>query len=700
MTRIAIVGGGPGGLFTAHMLQKMVPDLAKVTIFEASARLGGKVSTARFGENGPLYEAGVAELYNYSHFGPDPIWDLIHDLGLKTVPMSGPAVVLDGKVLNTDGDIRRKLGAATADAIDAFHDLCAEHVSQADYYEGFWKSDNDHPWSTKTFAEVLDTIQDETARRYITIAAHTDVAAEPHETNALNGAKNVLMDNDEYLSLYSIEGGIERLVTAVAGTLKAEIRLGAEVKSVGKSPKGRYRLTVRQNGRTETRDFDLVVMALPNYWLQRVEATSRTLRIALDKHLEHYDRPAHYLRVAALFKTPFWRSKVKGSYFMQDSFGGACLYDEGSRHPDGGKGVLNWLLAGNDAMALSNLSDAELIARVLDSLPETLGPGRDQFIEARVHRWVGTINALPGSHPVHELDVRHIPEPVEHPGLYVVGDYMFDSTINGVYDSALFVTNRIMTKLRREKYHDEQDDLIPSEDNDNALGAGYHDEYAGDMTYEDSFEEYFSEHYNRDLIKAIWKWKPPYSLLDVGSANGLTIEAFDKLGIECWGIENSAHIHARTLPKWKHRNFLGDVRNIPFPDNHFDFVYDTCLCYIPTEDVDQAIRELFRVVRVGVFFGGITSDMTREVIIKHELFRGVQTLLTTWEWSERFLNAGFTMAIKDPKTLAKAWDIECKSNEGDYPWYTDAKAMRMCFYTKPGAPEPPPASRVGKARKR
>ena len=53
----------------------------------------------------------------------------------------------------------------------------------------------------------------------------------------------------------------------------------------------------------------------------------------MDAHLAHYDRPAHYLRVTALFREPFWRKRVKGSYFMQDVFGGTCLYDEGTRHP-------------------------------------------------------------------------------------------------------------------------------------------------------------------------------------------------------------------------------------------------------------------------------------------------------------------------------------------------------------------------------
>ena len=33
-----------------------------------------------------------------------------------------------------------------------------------------------------------------------------------------------------------------------------------------------------------------------------------------------------------------------------------------------------------------------------------------------------------------------------------MGDYLFDSTINGVYDSADFVTDLILTELRKQKY--------------------------------------------------------------------------------------------------------------------------------------------------------------------------------------------------------------------------------------------------------
>lgn len=683
MKRVAIVGGGPGGLFTAQILAEKCGGLCQATIFEASSRLGGKLVTRTF-KTAPtvVYEGGVAEFYDYSQFSSDPVRELAERLGLQTVPMSGDAVILGDKILNTDGDIRRKLGDETLAAIDAFHDMCEREITAEDYYESYWRDDNQHPWSKKTFAKVLDSIPDETARRYIATAVHTDVAAPPHLTTAMNGVKNVLMDHDEYLRLYSIVGGNERLVQRLAETTTAEVIKNAPVSKVAKKGE-RYRLWYRQDGNTVHRDFDYVIFALPNYWLQNIDFDGRRLRMAIDAHLAHYDHPAHYLRVNCLFKEPFWRSKVKGSYFMQDVFGGACLYDEGSRHEGEQYGSLGWLIAGTAALAMANLDDQQIIDRVIDSLPKPLAHGRDLLLEGHVQRWVGTVNAVPGGNPAHDLEQRHRPEPSQHPGLLMVGDYIFDSTVNATYDSADFATDLIMTELRGRRYASVPDEATLSAANGHALSAEYYDEYSSDKSYEDSYADYFDEKYNAEVIKVIWGDKAPYKLLDVGSATGITIELFDRIGIECWGIENSAHIHARTLEKWKHRNVLGDVRQLPFEDNSFDYIYDTCLCYVPDEDLDKAISELFRVVRKGVFFGSITSDMTEEVIDHHELFYGVQSLMTTWQWSERFMKNGFRMAINDPKVLKKVWQLECQSNEGDYPWYPDAKTLRMCFYSKP-----------------
>jgi monoamine oxidase/SAM-dependent methyltransferase len=692
-SRIAVVGGGPGGLFTSYLLNEFCSDLCQVTIFEAGPRLGGKVLTERFTTAPVDYEAGVAELYDYSRTGPDPLLQLVQKLGLRAVPMDGHSVIIGDAILTTQRKIREHLGEEALQAIRSFKQRCRELCSPAEYYEGHAHDDNRHSWANKTFADVLDEIPDENARKYIAIAAHSDLATEPHLTSALNGLKNVVMDDPRYLRLYSIAGGIERLIDGLKERIVADVRLRSPIVAVSRDDDGTYRLRARTKGGYEDHQFDMVVFALPNYWLQRLEWGHRELRQAMEKHLVCYDRPAHYLRISLLFREPFWRDHVKGSYFMMDAFGGCCVYDEGTRHPCEPYGVLGWLLAGNEALALANHGDSDLIALALDSLPGPLAHGRDLLLDGRVHRWTGTINALPGGNPVRETRDRHMPDRHQYPGLYVVGDYLFDSTLNGVLDSADFVTDLILTELRKQKYavpaiNGHVAPAVPVQFS-GSLDNDYHDQYDGTNSYEESFDEYFCEKYTIDLIRTIWGWSPPYTLLDCGSASGQTLEAFDRVGVEAWGVENSRHIHSRTPRKWRKRNLHGDVRKLPFPDNSFDFVYDTCLCYLPEEDLGQAIAELFRVSRVGVYYGGVATDMTCEVIEAHDLFDQVRSFLTLWEWSEAFLRQGFRLAVSDPKIVARAWKIEVKSNEGDFPWYPDGESMRHCFFTKPGTPLTP-----------
>ena len=129
MLDLAIVGGGPGGLMSAWYLKKKLGELCRVTIFEASDRVGGKIFTRKFDSAPAIYEAGVAEIYDYSMTGPDPLRELIQHFGLQTIPMDAEQVQLDGELLNDVPGMRRKYGAKTADAIEAFRKRCTEMVS-------------------------------------------------------------------------------------------------------------------------------------------------------------------------------------------------------------------------------------------------------------------------------------------------------------------------------------------------------------------------------------------------------------------------------------------------------------------------------------------------------------------------------------------------------------------------------------------
>ena len=71
------------------------------------------------------------------------------------------------------------------------------------------------------------------------VASRTDIATEPYLTSALNGLKNVLMDDERYIRLYSIKGGIARLIDRLAAEISAEVRLNSPVLKIGRTRAGR-----------------------------------------------------------------------------------------------------------------------------------------------------------------------------------------------------------------------------------------------------------------------------------------------------------------------------------------------------------------------------------------------------------------------------------------------------------------------------
>ncbi len=303
MLDLAIIGGGPGGLMSAWYLKKKLGELCRVTIFEASDRIGGKVLTRKFETAPAMYEAGVAEIYDYSMTGPDPLRELIQHFGLQTIPMDAEQVQLDGELLDDIPGMRRKYGARTADAIAAFRKRCTTMMSPIQYYEGVGAHDNEHPWAFMTAEELLDKeVADSVAKRFLKVMARSDLATESHNTNGLNALKNFVMDVDGYIGLYSIQNGNEQLIDCLKSEVDADIQLNHRVLKVGKTQAGRYQLNMMNGKGPETRDFDLVMMCLPHSWLATMGWDGEQLRKSMVKHVAYFDRPAHYLRVSILVR--------------------------------------------------------------------------------------------------------------------------------------------------------------------------------------------------------------------------------------------------------------------------------------------------------------------------------------------------------------------------------------------------------------
>lgn len=433
--RVAIVGGGPGGLLTAYYLERYGNGQLEITIFEASNRVGGKVLSPKLPLTGFVYEAGVAEIYDYSQLGPDPLKTLITELGLTTKPMDGEVVVFEGQILRDEDDVRRQLGATSADCLDRLAHDARLAFTPENYYQSDWQHGRHDASTRDTFAHLLDQLGDDRVRRFVETVVHSDLATQPHKTSAAYGLQNWLMNEPDYMQLYSVVGGNERIVHELAKKLLAEIQLNARISQIITREDAIYDLVWESNSKPNRKPFEHVVMALPIAALAQITFVGSSLDQAIRGHIRHYDHPAHYLRVTVAFKTPFWRKAISGSFFMIDAFGGACVYDESSRSSSS-HAVLSWLLAGDSAMTLGNTSDAEILSAILESLPEPIRPKKNQVIETKIHRWMGAVNAWPMGSPIREPDSRHMPDELGHPDFYIVGDYLFDSTVNGVMDSA------------------------------------------------------------------------------------------------------------------------------------------------------------------------------------------------------------------------------------------------------------------------
>jgi hypothetical protein len=442
MTRIGIVGGGPGGLITAYLLRRKYGRACSVKIFEASDRLGGKLQTRRFDAADVPYEAGAAEVYDYGVLGEDTFGTMIDELGLVTSPMTGHAIVMDGLMLHGPADLRRHLGPRTTAAIEDFRARAASLLPHDEWHPGDWRNGARHAWAGRDCADLFEEVRDPVARRYLTIAAHADLATEPHLTDGLNGLRNFVMDVPGYVEYRAVHGGMGEIARRLSAAIPSpRVELGARVFRVDAAPDSPYRIQFARAGRVTAEEFDAVVIALPATQLSMLEWRSEALRGVIVRHLARFDRPGHYLRVSLLFDRPFWKGQLCGSWFAIDAFGGASVYYESARFDASGYGVLGFLLAGNHALALGNVEEACLVGQVLEALPAGMrAEARASLLEARVHRWAGAVSGQPGGMPAADPLETHLPDAKRWPGFLLVGDYQCDSTLNGVHQSADLAT--------------------------------------------------------------------------------------------------------------------------------------------------------------------------------------------------------------------------------------------------------------------
>ncbi len=669
--RVAIIGGGPGGMFTAWHLQAKAGVACDITIFESNNRMGGKIVSRDIPGVGP-YEAGVAEIYDYSRIGPDPLRRLIvNDLALPIKTLAGGPCILGDKIALRPEDLAQHFGQDVADDAVAFRKRCTEMLTPRGYYLSIPEIDNSHPWRDVTGTELLaKELKSDIARRYVRAMAHSDVAAPPYHTDGLTFLKNAVMDLDGYMDIFSVVGGNELIVDKLEEELDAKVRMNAHVRAVQPLADGTYRVEVDVDGFPEVHIADFVVVATPLSAMSCITWRSDRLQRVIDDHIAYFDRPGHYLRATLAFKRPFWRDHVPADWWMSDAFDGCCIYDEGARNNLERYGMLAFLIAGNAALSLANETDERIEQMCLDALPHVLGDAREHFIEGRIHRWMSSVNAIPGGKRVRRRIENHRPDPENLPGIIIVGDYLFDSTLNGVMDSADAGSDIIVgeTLKRRRDLRAAEVATIP----------------AVEPTDQPNLVEVMSQFVPADVLSDIMRmvWDLPQGarILHFGAMSGSLVGALRALGYDAHGVEHDPVLHSKTPPELADFNRLVEGRQLPFADRDFHAIIDTGLYRLPNADIDAAARELKRLTQQGLMLGSLTLDLSIDVIERYNLLKGLEFLGSRWDWSEKLYPIGFTHALLESPSLDTAWARAQEAGAGHGHWFDDIESILYCFF--------------------
>jgi len=651
-------------MFAAWRLAAKVGPECEIAIFEASDRLGGKIKTNEMGDAG-LYEAGVAEIYDYSRIGPDPLRSLIQDeLGLNIRHIRGGACFMDGRHIPNIEALADVFGRRTRDAAVEFQRRCASLMSPAGYYTSSPAIDNAHPWTGSIADRVLEReAPNDLARRYFRTMLHSDISGPTHLTDGLNLLKNALMDVEGYIEVYSVDGGNEAIVERLEEEIDARIELNTRVSMVGLNDDGSFKLTLEAGGSRQTCEADIVIMALPAGQLSLVEWDDAGIGRRMREHIARFDHPGHYLRATLLFDQPYWRDGVQGAWWMQDSFGGCCVYDEGARHDFGKWGALGFLLAGNGAVQMGNLSDEEIIARCLDSLPASLGDARMHFVEGRVHRWIGAVSALPGGRPLQTLKANHRPAIDEHPGLFVVGDYLFDSTLNGALDSADTATDMVVGELLARQRAVAPASRLP-----------------------DSAHNFLHADYLATIAKSAIGLKQGDRVLHYGSGSGEFVAALRAAGFDAYGVEEDTALHDVTADAMRRWNKRADLANTGFADASFDFIFETCLVRADEARADLLVREARRLARGGLLLGSATTDLSTHLRGQDGLFSRVGCFVSRSELAEALFEQGFELALLGNGRLQECWAMT-SAQPGPAEWFDDIESLLYGVFRVAGSGE-------------
>ena len=211
---------------------------------------------------------------------------------------------------------------------------------------------------------------------------------------------------------------------------------------------------------------------------------------------------------------------------------------------------------------------------------------------------------IPGGLPVRDVMTNHRPEPKEHPGLVVVGDYLFDSTLNGLLDSSDAATDIIVTEMMRLRHARAQSGEPPSD----KIDRDYFENYRGVGPYSEVWSQFTDPAYLMDLIKIVWGGAQGLQAAGRGLGERRIGRRAARTRHRCLGHrEQQVHPRQDAEGAAKVQQARLDRRNaVQGRRNSISSSRPACVMS-PKNRSARAVRELNRVVKTGLVFGSVTQ---------------------------------------------------------------------------------------------
>src|SRR5215217_5487736 len=370
---IIVVGAGLAGLTAAAELQN---DGARVTVFEAQDRVGGRVLTMRDAFADAQHAEGGADFIDEEH---EAIKQMAAEYRLKLRPIlkQGFAFVpyhapprssqrpFSGEVL------WRKLSDKLCPLVQAYRRV-----------EERWDSAVAESLASRSVAQWLDDQKADRKLRAMVRGLRGFFLADPEELSLLALVDQLASDVPGQEPMYRIEGGNDRLPDALAVKLGEALHRKAIVRAV-RHDDASVRLTVETaTGRSMEVKADYVILAVPTTTLRAIH-----IRPILPSQQAKAIAALKYGRVTKTllqFDRPFWRRKGRPRAIGTDAPTGA-LWDANEEQA-GAMGILA-LMAGGQASEDSQKLVAQKGVNGLVHSLEWFGAATAQLLHSRMVIW-------------------------------------------------------------------------------------------------------------------------------------------------------------------------------------------------------------------------------------------------------------------------------------------------------------------------